>query len=217
MRISLKSRCFSLVTAAAVAGALTLAPTEAHAEPVSPTGKGIAGGALLGGEVVMITTAIIGVKAWWPYLVFGAVGAGGGAVGGYFVEQVDDGNTPEPSLYMLAGGLALVIPTVVAVLNATAYDPEEDEEGFQEDDGEGEGDGDKTPGVDVNVDANAETGKRRPIPMALMGVDLYGKRARVSPGIPAVAVTPMYSPQEMATYGVEQQTVVRVPIVSGSF
>jgi hypothetical protein len=213
MSISLKSRCFPVLFGAAMAGALTFAPAQARAEgPVSPTGKGIAGGALLGGEVVMITTAIIGVKAWWPYLVFGAVGAGGGAVGGYFVEQVDDGNTPEPSLYMLAGGLALVIPTIVAVANATAYDPSEDEEGFDEEDGEGEG---EEPGVEVDV--NAETGKRRPIPMALMGIDLYGKHARVSPGIPAVAVTPMYSPKEIATYGVEQETVVRVPLVTGSF
>jgi hypothetical protein len=194
-----------------VTGALTAVASEARAEgPVSPTGKGIAGGALLGGEVVMITTAIIGVKAWWPYVLFGAVGAGGGAVGGYFVEQVDDGNTPEPSLYMLAGGLALVIPTVVAVLNATAYEPDEDEEGVED----GDEDGEETPGVEGN--AEAETGKRRPIPMALMGVDLFGQ-PRVSAGFPAVAVTPMYSPQEIATYGVEQETVVRFPLVTGSF
>lgn len=166
---------------------------------------------MLGGEVVMITTAIIGVKAWWPYLVFGAVGAGGGAVGGYFVEQVDDGNTPEPSLYMLAGGLALVIPTVVAVLNVTAYDPEEDEEGADDDDDVEEG----PPGVEADV--NATTGQRRPLPMALMGIDLFHERARVSPGIPAVAVAPMYSPTEIAAFGVEQETVVNVPLVAGSF
>jgi hypothetical protein len=198
-----------------VVSALTLAPGEAHAEgPVSPTGKGIAGGALLGGEVVMITTAIIGVKAWWPYLVFGAVGAGGGAVGGYFVERVNDGLTPEPSLYLLAGGLALVIPTVVAVLNVTAYDPEDDEEAIDEDEEDGE---ETTPGVDVDVNAGGQTGMRRPIPMALMGIDLFNERASVSPGIPAVAVTPMYSPREIATFGVEQETVVRIPLITGAF
>lgn len=209
MKTPPKSRCFSVLTAALVALALTAPASEAHADgPVTPTGKGIAGGAMLGAEVVLITTAIIGVKAWWPYVLFGAVGAGGGAVGGYFVEQVDDGNTPEPSLYMLAGGLALVIPTVVAVLNATAYEPEEEGEDGEEEDGE------ETPDVEGNVEV--ETGKRRPIPMAMVGVDLFGT-PRVSPGLPAVAVTPMYSRQELVTYGVEQETVVTVPLVTGAF
>ncbi len=212
MLTSPKSRWFSLAAASALAGAITVAAPAARAEgPVSPTGKGIAGGAMLGAEVVLITTAIIGPKDWWPYLVFGAVGAGGGAVGGYFVEQVDDGNTPEPSLYMLAGGLALVIPTVVAVLNATSYEPD-DEEGFE--DGE---EGEEAPaGVEGGVEA--ETGKRRGrIPMALVGVDLFKRAPRISPGLPAVAVGPMYSPAELVTYGVEQQTVVNVPLVTGSF
>lgn len=211
MTIPPKSRCFSLLTAALVAAALTAPASDALADgPVSPTGKGIAGGAMLGAEVVLITTAIIGAKEWWPYVVFGAVGAGGGAVGGYFVEQVDDGNTPEPSLYMLAGGLALVIPTVVAVLNATAYEPEGDEEAGEE----GEENGEETPGGEGSVEV--ETGKRRPIPLAMIGVDLFGA-PRVSPGVPAVAVTPMYSKQELATYGVAQETVVTVPLVTGAF
>ncbi len=219
MRNSSKSRCFSCLTAAAVGAALLLAPTQAHAVPVSPTGKGIAGGAMLGGEIVMITTAIIGVKAWWPYLVFGALGAGGGGVGGYFVETIDKGKTPEPALYMLAGGLALVIPTVVAVLNTTAYDPEEDEEGFEEE-GEGEEGDENAPGVDAELNADGTLGKhrlRRRLPMALMGVDLFARHVSVSPGIPAVSVGPMYSPAEIATFGVQQGTIVNVPLVMGSF
>ncbi|HVH43088.1 MAG TPA: hypothetical protein VM925_12125, partial [Labilithrix sp.] len=44
-------------------------------------------------------------------------------VGGYFVEQaVDDGRIPA---YMLAGGLALLIPAVVVALDATRYMPSE--------------------------------------------------------------------------------------------
>jgi hypothetical protein len=96
---------------------------EARADDVSPTGKGIAGGALLGAEVVTITESLVGVHAGWAYLVGGLVGAAGGGVGGYFVEQgSSDGRAP---MYMLAGGLALVIPAVVLSLDATRYRPEE--------------------------------------------------------------------------------------------
>src|SRR5262245_53223895 len=102
----------SCVAVAALAGVATFAAeNEARASgPVSPTGKGIVGGALLGAEVVDLTMGIIGVEKGWPYFVFGALGAAGGGIGGYFVEQ----NAPtEASLYMLAGGMALVIPTLV--------------------------------------------------------------------------------------------------------
>src|SRR5262249_59890793 len=88
-------------------------------------GKGIVGGALLGAEVVDMTMGVIGVEKGWPYFVFGGLGAVGGGIGGYFVEQ----NAPtEASLYMLAGGMALVIPTLVLSLNATKYRPPESEQ-----------------------------------------------------------------------------------------
>jgi hypothetical protein len=199
------------LTAGLVAGALALAATDARAEgPVDPTGKGIAGGALLGAEVVLITTAIIGPKTWWPYVVFGAVGAGGGAVGGYFVEQINDGKTAEPSLYMLAGGMALIVPTVVAVLNATAYEPEEDEEELEDSD---EAPPEGTPEEGLDTEGSK---KKRMLPMALLGVDVFDQ-TEVALGIPAVAVGPAYSDVEVSQYGVEQGTVVQVPLVSGSF
>ena len=100
------------------AGAFTYAPS-AHADEVSPTGKGIVGGALLGGEVVVITMSLVGVKNQWAYLGGGLGGAAAGGVGGYFVEKASsDGRAP---IYMLAGGLALIIPGVVLTLNATSY------------------------------------------------------------------------------------------------
>lgn len=119
-----KARHASWIAAALFAGT-ALASTPASAEPVSATGKGVTGGALLGAEIAMIPQAIIGVDKWWAYAIGGGVGAVAGGVGGYFVEtQV---STAEPSLYMLAGGMALVIPTVVLTLNATAYKPEVEE------------------------------------------------------------------------------------------
>ncbi len=109
--------------AALAAGALSLAPRAAHAEEVTPTGKGIVGGALLGGELVVFAEALLGVRSGAAY----ALGAGGGAVaggvGGYFIEQgVSDGHVPA---YLLAGGLALVIPAIVITLDQTRYLPTE--------------------------------------------------------------------------------------------
>ena len=195
------------VAAALVAATAVLAPAPARAEgPVDATGKGITGGAFLGAETVMIVTAAIGAKSWWPYVVFGAVGAGGGAVGGYFVEQA---SVAEPSLYMLAGGMALIVPTLVAVLNATAYDPVDDE-----DEG-GDAPSDGTPGTDAEGTISVE-GSRAPLPTGL--IDIYSADATaVRLGVPAVAVRPSFTPVEVAKYGVEQHTEVHVPVIAGSF
>jgi hypothetical protein len=161
------------------------------------------------------------VDEWWPYVVFGLVGAGGGAFGGCVVEGVDgacgsfvSAEIPaEASLYMLAGGMALVIPTLVAVLNATAYDPEDETE---------DEDGEAKPGDGSEVDPNAEStieveGRRRFPPPALVGVYAGASRTRLRMGIPAVAVGNMYTQQELAIYGVAQETEVNVPLVYGRF
>ncbi|MBX3219910.1 MAG: hypothetical protein KF795_05275 [Labilithrix sp.] len=111
------------VLAAVAAGAILAVPGSAHAEEVTPTAKGIAGGALLGGELVVFGEALFGVRSTTAYLVGAGAGAVAGGVGGYFVEQaVDDGRIPA---YMLAGGLALLIPAIVVALDATRYMPTE--------------------------------------------------------------------------------------------
>lgn len=106
-------------------GTLTLAmlafsPLAAHAEEVSTTGKGIVGGALLGSEIVLVTEAAFKVQPTWAYLVGGLGGAAAGAVGGHFIEDSANSKT---TMLMLAGGMAFAIPTTVAVLSATAYEP----------------------------------------------------------------------------------------------
>lgn len=196
----------------ALAAALTFAPRTARAEgPAEPTGKGIAGGILLGAEVIMIPIAIGGVEEWWPYLLGGVLGGAGGGVGGYFVEQT--GST-EAAVYMLAGGMALVIPTIVGVLNVTAYNDEEELESEQE---EGTGDeGSSEPPAASGPAAPAPATSRRhraPIPVGLVALDEHGLRA----GIPAVQVLPLYSDVEVAKYGVTQGTEVRLPVMSGTF
>jgi hypothetical protein len=112
----------TLLSLLALAGA-TLSPLAANAtgtDEASPTGKGIVGGALLGSELVMVSEAAFGVRPGWAYVVGGLAGGVGGGVGGYFVEKGDDARAP---MLMLAGGLAFAIPTVVAVLSATNYEP----------------------------------------------------------------------------------------------
>lgn len=116
----MKTRGFASVLA--LAGVI-LTPLAAHAAGVdeaSPSGKGIAGGALLGAELVLATEAAFDVEPTWAYIVGGVAGGAAGGVGGYFVEQTDE---PRAPMLMLAGGLAFAIPTVVAVLAATAYEP----------------------------------------------------------------------------------------------
>ena len=227
---------------ATMAALVSLAPSVARADgPASPTGKGIAGGILLGAEVVMIPIAIGGIEDAWPYPVFGALGAAGGGIGGYFVEQT---GSAEASVYMLAGGMALVIPTVVAVLNVTLYGTEDNEE----DSGSSgettttpiEGGAAKPAAAPAHAPSKApavappaEPGgappavtpappvqptamrhrHRRSMPLALVGVDARGIR----PGVPAIGLQPLYSETEIAQFGVKQGTEVRVPVVSGTF
>jgi hypothetical protein len=112
----------TLTTLLTLVGA-TFTPFAAHATGVdeaSGSGKGIVGGALLGGELVMVTEAAFKVKPAWAYVVGGVAGGAAGGVGGYFVEQNTDARAP---MLMLAGGLVLAIPTLVAVLTATTYEP----------------------------------------------------------------------------------------------
>ena len=112
-----------LAFAALAAATILGAPSTAHAENVTPTGKGIVGGAFLGGEIVVFVEAIAGVRSGTAYLLGAGGGAVAGGVGGYFVEQaVSDGRVPA---YMLAGGLALLIPALVVTLDQTRYMPTE--------------------------------------------------------------------------------------------
>ena len=116
---------------AVVTCGLTLAATmhasegTARADEVSPTGKGIVGGALLGGEIVTIPMALFNVKSGWAYAIGGGLGMIGGGVGGFAIERASFSSDGRVPIYMLAGGMALIIPAVVLILNATRYEPNE--------------------------------------------------------------------------------------------
>lgn len=123
---SSRRKIIAAVTALAVGAAtLTSNASMARADDVSPKGKGIVGGALLGAEIVTIPMSLFGVRSGWAYVIGGGLGAVGGGVGGYFIESASFASDGRVPIYMLAGGMALVIPAIVLTLNATRYHPSE--------------------------------------------------------------------------------------------
>jgi hypothetical protein len=230
-------RTLHLSLALITASLLALAPRTASAAEDTPeaskTGKGITGGALLGGEVVMLTEAAFKVKPAWAYAIGGLAGAVGGGVGGYFIENgASDAKVP---MYMLAGGMALIIPTTVAVLSASAYEPPGDytedkapsDEPVAEPPHAGPAPGGAAEALPPQPAApeSRRAVKRRHIarfvapppapyiPPALLDVG----KGRVALSIPSVEVRQVYSRADLMQYGVKQATEVRVPVVNFLF
>jgi hypothetical protein len=235
-----KTKAVGFAVGLALVAAIGTTSSNAPAAPeVSKTGKGIAGGALLGGEIGYLTLAAAGAKQSWLYYTIPPLLAIGGGVGGYFIEQ-SSGVSPEVPLFMLAGGMALVIPTVVITLSATTYRP---------------GNEDSTPadatpadaavGGGVKVTPAAETTttggaggagtsttgappaggtKHKPAKTSLRTLEssrsfalLSWDTSAIRVGVPAVAMKPAYSPNEIAKFGLTQRWEVHAPILNVSF
>jgi len=218
----IEKTCCSVAAIAAFAAVLVGASGEASAQTavgVNPMGKGTAGGILLGGEVVTITLGAIGVEKGWPYLVFGGVGMVGGGIGGYFVVKATSTapSTGEPSLYMLAGGLGLVIPALVLSLNATAYHPPETERQNEPVTNE-PANGSPKPGATTARPApkhervSVRSAAPR-LPLSLFGV--YD--GKVAVGLPAFEVRPLFQRDELWKFGVSQGSEIRIPIFKTVF
>jgi hypothetical protein len=213
-------------------GSLVLSERDAIAqEKVSPTAKGAVGGAFLGAEVVMITESIIGVKPWWAYALGGGLGAVAGGVGGYAIEQsVDDGRIP---VFMLAGGLALVIPTLVLTLNATRYMPTEGASEDRAPTNEPKADPGTPGGTSVSAPAVPAAPAAAPVsaptppaaaPPAGAGAgggaptSLFDVRSgSMRLGLPLPQVRPVFSTAERRQYGMRAETEVRLPVVQVTF
>jgi hypothetical protein len=236
----------TLTSLLVIAGA-TLTPLAAHAtgEPeASPTGKGIAGGALLGAELVMVTEAAFDVQPTWAYIVGGVAGGAAGGVGGYFVEQTDDARAP---MLMLAGGLAFAIPTLVAVLSATAYEPPaaylQDQAPADEPVAEPPAPTEATPpppppasptdavppaAPPATDAAPAPTGRRhlpssRRLSLKLPPPALFGVRGgddgetRLALGVPNIEVRHAYSMAEQVMFGAPDVAELRIPVLDVRF
>lgn len=219
-------RHLALGIAAAVAalGATSAALAADNISEVPATGKGIVGGALLGAEAVMLTEAALRVKPWWAYAVGGLAGGVAGGVGGYFAEQ---GGDAKLSMYLLTGGMALAIPTTVAVLSASRYEPPasytEDSAPLDEPVAEPpQPDGSAASARPAPTSAHrpARLREARPVevatpaaPPALIGLSADA----LTLGVPAVEFREVFSREELFVYGVSQKTQVRVPVLSYVF
>ncbi len=213
MRIALR-RLLGLVLATATASAVA-ATTSSDAQATVPaadvqaTGKGIAGGALLGGEAGFLVLAGAGARSAWLYATIPTALAIGGGVGGYFVEKnVSSASAP---MYMLAGGMALIIPTVVITLSAAAtpYVPDDSpspDKGAQP----------APAGASGATSSAASHHVALVIPPSFALVNFDDQTSpRVS--LPAVSVTPIYSAVEMSQYGVSQKWQFNAPLVAVNF
>jgi hypothetical protein len=226
-----------LVLAALAAGSAFLgAPRAAQADEVSPTGKGVAGVALLGGEMVVFTEAILGVRSTPAYLLGAAGGAVAGGVGGYFIEKaVSDGRIPA---YLLAGGLALLIPALVITLDQTRYLPTE---GAREDrpvntppSDPGKPGGSAVVGAEPSAPppptttppasgttptppgAGGSGGTPAPVRAPQSLIDFRGTNLRV--GMPVPEVRPVFTASQKKALGVESTgNEVRFPVVHVTF
>ncbi|HEX3771727.1 MAG TPA: hypothetical protein VHV30_12705 [Polyangiaceae bacterium] len=221
------SRPAVVAALAILGGSVVTAPArQARADEVSPNGKGVVGGALLGGEVVTIVEALAGTKPAWAYAVGGILGAGAGGVAGHFIEQDSDSQNGKVPMYMLAGGLALIIPSVVLVLNATRWQPEE---GATEDAVPG---APAEPGaVGGSIVTGAPAGPpppaaapsappppppaAAPTPPPQSLLDVHQGSLRL--GLPVPDVRPVFSVTERRQYGMQSATEYRMPMLHVTF
>ncbi len=203
----------------ALAALLSTAPALAvGTEEASGNYKGTIGGGLLGAELVLATEAAIDVEPHWLYVVGGVGGAAGGAVGGYFIEQSASARV---SMLMLAGGLTLAIPTVVAVGSATAYEPPENYLQDQPPADEPVADPPQpgAPSAKAPARKPVRLAKKRPLPPLRLTppalIDVTPNMLALS--VPAVGVRDAYTGVGIAVFGAEQTAEVHVPVLNVSF
>jgi hypothetical protein len=211
------------------ATALSAFPRDARADEISPNGKGIVGGGLLGAEVITLVEGVAGVRAGWAYWLGAIVGAGGGAVGGYAVEKAVNGDGTVP-MAMLAGGMALIIPALVVSLDATRFRPDE---GATEDNPPGAlgpaadpgAAGGSVVGAPPPATMSAPPGSTSPPPPPQSLLDIHtgdapregGKDWDVRVGVPVPNVRPVFSLAEQRQYGMRAETEVRMPVLHVTF
>lgn len=240
--LDLKRFALRFASIAAMAAALTLAssalaPETAEAqdcagmpcEQVEPGFKGVIGLGLVGAELGFIIPAVAGLHETWAFIVFPVALGAGGAVAGYFaLEQT---NETELSVASLAFGMAMIIPTMVITLAATAYDP--DDEGEVSDGGpDFDGEFEETEGgvrmegggsVGGEEEAPAEPGpeaermRQRRIVRTGTGLFRWSEDTGLLLGTPGLAFAPSYTGDELMRFGGEQETELHLSLVSGAF
>jgi len=215
MSIQPRSRIATMVfLAVAIAASICIAAPRASAEKkVASMGKGIVGLGLLSGEVVLSIEALAGVKNPWALSIPTIVAAGGGAVGGYFIDKL---HKPEASVALLVSGMALFIPSIIIAVAKTKFVAEEDlsedvtvkasdtEKGKGDEAGDEGGGGTEVEGGEAGTGGGAQ---------ALLEVG--GKGIRI--GVPPLYMSALFSDEEMLFLARSQGVEYRLDIVSVSF
>jgi len=205
---------------------------------VDSTPKAIIGVGLMGAELGLIIPALAGMRDLWPYIVFPLVGAVGGAVGGWAIEE-NTRSSPEISVALLAVGIALVVPAIVGTLALTAYSPPGESQEADEDLTVAPSDGDSVEAFqdDTTDTAPAAEPAAQPAPATPAepspSARLLQQRIRaltvggpgllrfadgaVLLGIPMVSSTATFTPEELARLHIAQQSDVNVPVISATF
>jgi hypothetical protein len=203
------ARTVALVAALTAAAALA-APAPAAAQRIDPTfegseisstPKGTIGMGLIGAELGLVVPALAGLKGWYWYVLFPAVGGVGGALAGWYV--IDKPGREKAAVAMLATGMALLLPALLVTAWKTSYDPGED------------------PTV-VHSESLAEAKARERAREA-------GRRQRAGAGVmrrsedgwllgaPGVSVTMAQTPKEQLLLGTAPPPEVHVPLLTGVF
>jgi len=201
-------------------------PRHADAQTVNniePTAKGIIGLGLLAGELVVSIEALAGVKKYWILAVTGIVAAGGGAVGGYFIEtKLSRLTASKVCVGLLAGGMALLVPTMIIVATKTRFSVKgegttEVEVVKEKAGGEAAGEAapEKKEGPAPEKKEGGATASRleEPAPLALLNVT----RSRVALAVPLLQVAPAFDEKELAFFSAKQAYEYRLGLVNVVF
>lgn len=211
-------------TAEAQCDATTMSMT---CNQVGADGKGILGGGILGAEIGFMVNALIvnaGVHEldeWWAWILFPAIGAAGGAIGGYYA--LEDPNMqqgfPEVAVAVFAISMALIVPTFVGVLALTAYNPGPDTGGGTGATGDEDASGDEAAPSDETPAAEPDSTSQSARERILAGGPglLRFDGGRVLLGIPMITSAPSYTAEERAHMPLPRMADVRIPVVSGAF
>jgi hypothetical protein len=165
--------------------------------------KGIVGGALVGAEVVILTEAAIGVKPMWLYGVGAVVGAGGGGVAGYYLGGV---SSPKPPSFVLAGGIALFIPTLIGLVTATQFQPDDSYQQQRAPDEDAPEARRAAPEAPAARSAAAQAADRS---------EPRGASARLE--LPQIEVAQTFTPEEVSTHRVRQTPSFHLSLLRGVF
>ena len=202
----------TMAFAAALAVGTLASPSRAAAQDPAPvqvdaSPKGLIGLGFIGAELGLTIPALAGLDETWSLIVFPVVGAAGGAVAGHYA--IDNRGNEKAAVATLIIGLALVVPSIVITVAATAYDPEDDfeEEGPEDEDG----------AEAAEPEPEAELARRRRLATRGGSGMVRLHEGGVSLALPGLSVSQVYTPLELARYGGEQATEIQLSLFSGAF